>query len=155
MISLCKERRSLVLAVTLFLSVLSLVGCTSIEHSYNTSTGFLGLKSYAWVPSVTYGGFSGPDFLVEANVEILADQILGQKGFAKVAEKPDLLISMNYEQESRYGLRMLTLNIYKSQQKELIWRGTASERIGSISTDAASGDLRRAVQGILSKFPPK
>jgi hypothetical protein len=156
MISLCKERRSFVLAVTLFLSVLSLGGCTSIEHSYNTSTGFFGLKSYAWLPSsVTYGSSAGPDSLLEANVKVLADQFLGQKGFTKVAEKPDLLISMNYEPESSYGLQMLTLNIYKSEQKELIWRGTASERIGSISTDAASGDLRRAVQGILSKFPPK
>jgi len=44
------------------------------------------------------------------------------------------------------------LNIYKSEQKELIWQGTAS---GSIRTDAASGDLKRVVQSILSKFPPK
>jgi hypothetical protein len=156
MIYLCKERRSLVLSATLFLSVLSLGGCTSIEHSYNTSAGFLGLKNYAWAPSsVPYGSSVGPDSLVEANVKVLADQFLGQKGFTEVAEKPDLLISMNYEPESGYGLRTLTLNIYKSEQKELIWRGTASESIGRISTDAASGDLRRAVQGILSKFPPR
>jgi len=83
--------------------------------------------------------------------------LLGQKGFTKVPEKSDLLISMNYESElgySQYGyqLRMLTLSIYKSERKELIWRGTAS---GSISTDAASDDLKRAVEGILSNFPPR
>jgi hypothetical protein len=151
-----KEGRSLVLAVALFLSVLLLGGCTSVEHSYNTTTGFPGLKSYAWAPSsVSYGSYTGPDPVLEANVKVLADQILRQKGFTKVAERPDLVISMSYEAESSYAIRTLTLNIYGSERKELIWRGTASEIIGSISTDAASGDLRRAVQGILAKFPPK
>jgi hypothetical protein len=36
--------------------------------------------------------------------------------------------------------------------KELVWRGTA---LGTIYTDAASGDLKHAVEGILSNFPPK
>lgn len=153
MISLCRERRNLVLAVILFTAVLSLVGCTSIKYSYNAGTGFPGLRSYGWAPSsVIYGE---PDSLLEVNVKVFADQFLGQKGFTKVAEKPDLLILINYERESGYELRMLTLNIYKSETKELIWRGTASASIGNISTDAASGDLRRAVQGILSKLPVK
>ncbi len=113
------------------------------------------MKSYAWAPSsATYGG---QDFLLETNVQALADQILGQKGFTRVPEKPDLLISMQYETEigyAQYGyqLRMLTLNIYKSEQRALVWRGTAS---GSIYTDAASGDLKKVVPGILAHFPPK
>jgi hypothetical protein len=46
---------------------------------------------------------------------------------------------------------MLGLNVYRADRQTLIWRGAAS---GSISTDAASSDLRNAVQGILAAFPP-
>jgi hypothetical protein len=142
---------------TVFLAVLITGGCaTTIKYSYDTRTGFPGLKSYKWVPSLA--AMSSQESLLEKNVQVLAEQFLEQKGFTKVPEKSDLLISMNYESEfgtsSQYGyeLRMLTLNIYKSEPKELIWRGTAS---GSIYTDAASNDLKEAVQGILSNFPPK
>ena len=141
---------------TVFLAVLIMGGCaTTIRYSYDTRTGFPGLKSYKWAPS--WAVMSPQDSLLETNVQVLAEQFLEQKGFTKVPEKSDLLISINYESEvgtSQYGyqLRMLTLNIYKSEPKELIWRGTAS---GSIYTDAASNDLKDAVQGILSNFPPK
>jgi hypothetical protein len=151
-----KGKGRLALVGTILLAVLIIGGCAAtIKYSYDTRTGFSGLRSYAWAPSSS--GYGGTDSLLEANVRVLADQLLGQKGFTKVPEKSDLLISMNYESElgySQYGyqLRMLTLSIYKSERKELIWRGTAS---GSISTDAASDDLKRAVEGILSNFPPK
>ena len=151
-----KGEGRLALIVTVVLAVLIMGGCAAtMKYSYDTRTDFSGLKSYGWVPSsVTYVGAGS---LLETNVRVLADQSLEQKGFTKVPGKSDLLISMNYESEassSQYGyqLRTLTLNIYKSEQKELIWQGTAS---GSIRTDAASGDLTRVVQSILSKFPPK
>ena len=148
-----KGKGRLALVGTILLAVLIIGGCAAtIKYSYDTRTGFSGLRSYAWAPSSS--GYGGADSLLETNVRVLADQLLGQKGFTKVPEKSDLLISMNYESDlgSQYQLRMLTLNIYKSEQKELIWRGTAS---GSIYTDAASDDLKRAVEGILSNFPPK
>ena len=159
MMTVCKGKKNLVLAVAVFLSLLILGGCTSIKYSYDTGTGFLGLKTYTWAPSsVTYGG---RDSLLETNVQVLADQLLGQKGFTKVREKPDLLISIHYESEigyyseHDYKVRSLTLNMYNPETKELIWRGTASPRIGSINTDATFGDLKRVVQDILSHFPPK
>ena len=157
--TVCKGKKRLVLAVAVFLSHLILGGCTSVKYSYDTGTGFSGLKTYSWAPSsVTYGG---PDSLLESNVQVLADQLLGQKGFSKVREKPDLLISIHYESEigyyaeRDYKVRSLTLNMYQPEKKELIWRGTGSPRIGSIDTDATFGDLKRVVQGILSHFPPK
>ena len=57
-----------------------------------------------------------------------------------------------YGSAEGYELRILGLNVYRPDGRTLIWRGTAS---GSISTDAASGDLNKAVQGILAAFPPK
>jgi hypothetical protein len=175
MMAVCKGNKSLVLAVTVFLSVLILGGCTTIKYSYDMKTSFSEPKSYTWAPSL---GMYVKDPLLEANVQVLADQILAQKGLTRVSEKSGLMVSMNYEFESgfyqdNYQLRMLTLNIYQikrdmpspsdaskmSMQKEdnvekreLVWRGTA---FGTISTDGASGDLSKAVQGILSKFPPK
>jgi hypothetical protein len=137
------------------LAVLIMGGCAkAIKYSYDINTSFSGLNSYKWEPS------SPPyrqDSLLEANVQFLADQALEKKGFSKRSEKPDLLVSMSYEHEvvnSKYiyQLRMMTLNIYKSENKELIWRGSA---FGTINTEAASDDLRQAVQGILSNFPPK
>jgi hypothetical protein len=149
-----EARFGLVLAVVL--GVLIMGGCATkgIKYSYDIGTSFSGLNRYQWEPS------SAPyrqDPLLEANVRFLTDQILARKGFNRTADKPDLLVSTSYEHEVTvteysYQLRMITLNIYKSENKELIWQGTA---FGPISTDAASEDLRRAVQDVLSNFPPR
>ncbi len=154
--SVSRGKRHVVLALGFLFTALALGGCTSIKYSYDTRTSFPALKTYAWAPSsVAYYG--GQDFLLESNVRDFADQTLRQKGFSIAADKPDLVISINYEPELGYSqynylLRMLTLNMFKPETKELVWRGTAT---GSIHTDAASGNLRHAVQEILSHFPPK
>jgi hypothetical protein len=175
MMTVFKGKESLGLIVTVFLAVLFLGGCTAIKYSYDMKTSFSQPKSYTWWPSLaTYG----KDPLLETNVQVLTDQLLAQKGFTRMSEKSDLMISMSYELDSgtyrdSYQLRMLTLNIYQIKRdmsspsdmpkmpmqkenyvenKELVWRGTA---FGTINTDAASGDLKQAVQGILSHFPPK
>ena len=147
-----KECWAMVAAV--LLSVLIMGGCaTSFKYSFDTKTRFAEQLNYAWATSSSLNQI---EHLLEMNVQVLADQLLAQKGFKKVSEKADLVITMSYEYDygyqNSYQLRMLSLNIYKSEPKELIWRGTAS---GSISTDAASDDLKEAVQGILSNFPPK
>jgi hypothetical protein len=137
------------------LAVLVMGGCAkAIKYSYDINTSFSGLNSYKWEPS------SPPyrqDPLLEANVQFLADQALAKKGFSMTSEKPDLLVSMSYEYEVVnykyiYQLKTITLNIYRAENNELIWRGSA---FGTIKTDAASEDLRKAVQGILLNFPPK
>jgi hypothetical protein len=131
-----------------------LAGCaTAINYSFDPAASYTGLKSYSWVTTGTMGQTSD---LVVKNVQYQADQVLEKKGFRKTAENPDMLVSVNYENEigiNQYGyqLRMLTLGIQKADGKQLIWRGTAT---GTISTDAASNDLKSAVDGILKSFPP-
>ena len=148
-----KERWAMI--ATILLSVLIMTGCaTTIKYSYDTKTKFADQESYAWAPS---SSLYQPDHLLETNVQDLADPILAQKGFTKVSEPSDLVITVNYEsdiynRQSGYRLRMLNLSIYKTENRELVWRGTA---FGTIDTDAASSDLKDAVQGILSHFPPK
>ena len=174
--SIFKRRKRLAIIITVFLSVVIIGSCApAIKYSYDMTTNFSEQKSYSWAPlSAMYG----QDPLLVTNVQVLVDQVLTKKGFTRMSENSDLMISMSYESEyiggdQYYQLRMLTLNIYKIthempspsdmpkmsmhqgkaiENKDLVWRGTA---FGTINTDAASGDLREAVKGILSNFPPK
>lgn len=130
-----------------------LAGCaTTFNHSFDPAASYTALKSYGWA---TWGTGVTQDLVVK-NVQYHADQVLEKKGFRKAAENPDMLITISYENEigvNQYGyqLRMLTIAIQKADGRQSIWRGTAT---GSISADAASGDLRSAVEGILKNFPP-
>ena len=146
------DARSGFIFVALLTAMIILGGCSSVKYIYDPGTDFSGLKSYAWTSASSLGRRQS---LVVANVQFVADHVLEQKGFKKTSEKPDLLISTEIDYETLYDgyqLRMLTLNIYRRESKELIWRGTAP---GNINTDAASNDLRNAVQDVLAKFPPK
>jgi hypothetical protein len=146
------DARSGFIFVVLLTAMTMLGGCSGVKYIYDPGTSFTGLKSYAWT---TATGLGRHESLVVTNVQFYGDQVLGQKGFKKTSENPDLLISIDNEYETYsdiYQLRMLTMNIYRRESKELIWRGTAP---GYINTDAASNDLKNAVQNVLSKFPPK
>jgi hypothetical protein len=141
-------------AIAAPLAILIVGGCgTTINHTHDPSTNFGPLRSYAWAPgSPIYSQNS----LVEANVQFVADPLLEKKGFTRTTANPDLVISVKlenypYGSAEGYELRMLGLNVYRADGQTLVWRGMAS---GSISTDAASGDLSSAVQGILAAFPP-
>ncbi|HEX7504219.1 MAG TPA: DUF4136 domain-containing protein [Syntrophales bacterium] len=139
----------------LLAAAIILAGCAaSINYTYDPATSFAGLKSYNWA---TAGYVSQTNDLVVKNVQYLADQVLEKKGFTKTTDNPDMLIWMSYENEigiNQYGyqLRMLTLGIQKAGSKQLLWQGSAT---GTINVDAASGDLKKAVDGILTNFPPK
>ena len=144
-----KERWAM--TATVLLSVAIMAGCaTNFKYSYDTKARFPELKSYTWAPS------SSLDHLLETNVQDFADQLLAQKGFKKMPEKADLVIKMgwdyHYGYQNSYELQGLNLFVYKTENKEMVWRGTA---LGTIHIDAASGDLKNAVEGILSNFPPK
>jgi hypothetical protein len=138
----------------LFAASVILAGCAAgINYTYDPAASFTGLKTYNWT---TAGAMGQTSDLVVKNVQYQADQVLEKKGLRKAAENPDMLISVSYENEigiNQYGyqLRMLTLGIQKADGKQMIWRGTAA---GTINADAASGDLKSAVEGILKGFPP-
>jgi Domain of unknown function (DUF4136) len=131
-------------------------GCaarTTINHAYSPSASFGSLRSYAWAPG---SPIASANSLIEANVQHVADPLLEKKGFNRVTAAPDLVIAIRLDNypaatSSSYELRILDLNVYRADGQTLIWRGTAS---GSISSDAASSDLRNTVEGILAAFPP-
>jgi Domain of unknown function (DUF4136) len=132
-----------------FLASLVIAGCaTSYNYAYDPTTRFAELKSYAWATPQ-------PHSLVETNVRFIADPLLEQKGFTQATDKPDIIIAIVYANElfsQGYELQTLALKVYRVSDQILLWKGTAS---GSISTDATSKDLRKAVETTLATFPPK
>jgi hypothetical protein len=126
---------------------------TGVKYSYDVKASFSERNSYAWAP--TSSGYSTPygrDRLVEVNVQAFADEILAQKKLTRSSGKSDLTMSVSYEWDSSYTLRRLDLYVYATDAKQLLWRGTA---FGAIRTDAVAGELKPAVEGILSSFPPR
>jgi hypothetical protein len=145
-------------AAAAVLASVVLGGCsTSATYSFEPKVNFKDFKTYQWAdPRQAYG----QDSLTESNVRFVADRELAAKGLALKADKADLVIWVGgeldggggYSYSSAYELRRLTLNISRVDNKQLVWRGTAA---GPIRTDAASGDLTKAVEGMLANFPPK
>jgi hypothetical protein len=154
-------------AVTGILLVVAVAnGCsntpaTSITYSYDPTFSFPDSKTYAWVkPKSTYGS----NALVEANVRFLTDRDFERRGLRLTADKPALLAWIGYEpgyyygyyydyySSSAYDLRLLTLNVARAEDNQLVWQGRA---LGNIKTDASSGELKKAVEGMLANFPPK
>jgi len=127
-------------------------GCAAtINYSYDPVADFAAGKNYSWASGWLT---NRQEPLIEKNVRYYADQSLKDKGYSLTSDKPDFIISMNYESEysDPYTLRFLNLYVYRVQGKELIWQGTAR---GTIKADAASPELGEVVKKILTNFPPK
>lgn len=140
------------LAIVGLLTVMVLSGCAlSIKYNYDVQASFPELKTYRWIPS---SGVARQDHLVEANVQFFADRDLGSKGMTRNTDQTDLLVWMDYDfaHGKNYQLEALTIYIARADNRQVIWRGTAS---GSIGTDAGSKELEGVVTGILTSFPPK
>jgi hypothetical protein len=143
-----------------FLVIVVVGGCstaskdTTITYSYEPRFSFPEAKTYRWVKAKPA---YRQDSLLEANVRFLADLELEAKGLSSRTDKAGLLVWIGYDFDPDgyghgYELRALTLNISRADDNELVWRGLAT---GSIKTDAVSGELKRAVEGMLVNFPPK
>ncbi|HEY8249530.1 MAG TPA: DUF4136 domain-containing protein [Burkholderiales bacterium] len=138
-----------VLAVVFVGGCANSLGGSSFAYSYEPQFSFAELKTYRWTEARPhYWG----DPLLESNVRFLADRVLQTKGFVSSADKSDFIVSMRYEGSYVYELRGLTLSVSRADNSGVIWRGAAT---GVIRTDASSGDLKNAVEGILSNFPPR
>jgi Domain of unknown function (DUF4136) len=141
--------------VAVVLAVVFIGGCatplvgSSVRYWYEPQFSFAELKTYRWAETKPQ-----TDPLLESNVRFLADRVLQTKGFASTTDKADFIVLMRYGGSYAYELSALTLYVYvpRADNNELVWRGAAT---GSIKTDAASGDLKNAVEGILVNFPPK
>jgi hypothetical protein len=125
-------------------------GCagSSVKYSYDPQFSFQGAKTYRWAESASPYGW---DPLLEANVRFLSDRLLEAKGLTRT-DQPALRVSIRYESSGySYELRALSLNVFRADTNQLVWRGVAT---GTIRSDATYGDLSAALQDILRSFPP-
>jgi hypothetical protein len=138
----------------------SITSGTSVTYSYDPTFSFADSKTYAWVKPQA---ISGSNALLETNVRFVADHDLQARGLSLAADNPALLAWIGYDPDyygssytyyggGTYDLRVLTLNIARAADKQLVWQGRAR---GSIKTDASSGELKNAVDEMLANFPPK
>ena len=136
-----------VLAAVFFGGCSTPLNGSSVKYSYDPQFSFQQAKTYRWAES---GSTYGWDPLLEANVRFLSDRLLESKGMTKT-DQAALSISIRYESSGySYELRSLSLNVSRADTNQMVWRGLAT---GTIRSDAASGDLSNAVQGILANFP--
>jgi hypothetical protein len=79
---------------------------------------------------------------------------LGGKGLTPKADQADLPVWMTCEFDyvKPYRLATLTLHIARADNREAIWRGTAT---GRIRTNADLKGLEDVVKSILASFPHK
>ena len=152
-------------AITASLALLAaLGGCssmygdtsTSVTYSYDPAFSFANAKTYAWLKSTPV---YGPNALVEANVRYMTDRDFQAKGLSLAPDKPALVAWVSYDSayygvysSTPYDLGTLTLNVARAEDRALVWQGRAR---GGMRSDAASGDLKKAVDGMLAHFPPK
>lgn len=129
---------------------------TTVTYSYDPAFSFADAKTYAWLKSTP---MYGQNALVEPNVRYLTDRDFQAKGLNLTGDKPALVAWVSYDSDtygayssSAYDLRALTLNVARADDRALVWQGRAR---GGIKADAASGDLKKAVDAMLAHFPPK
>ncbi len=127
-----------------------------MKYTYDPGVNFSGPKTYQWAAQSSYS--SSQDSLMEANVRFYADKDLEAKGWTKAPEQAALIFSINdnypyyYSYESRWVLTQLELRAVRREDGKAVWRGAAA---GNIDTSATSSELKDAVNGIMSSFPPK
>jgi hypothetical protein len=143
--------RRLAVLATLAVGV-AVSGCTGTVYKYifDPSVNFAGAKTYAWINSSPVYSPSSP---LEEYIQFSADKVLEAKGWRKVPDRPELVFSVTVEHEalSAFQLRLVNLRAARKDTGDAVWRGTAS---GSIDGNAASSELRDAVNKILANFPP-
>jgi len=171
------------LAATIFLLVLA-TGCAtvSVQHDYDTSADFGGMKSYAWMKAPS--GQELNDITIK-RVQNAVDDQLAIKGFTISEEDPDFTIAVHGQVKSKvdvvdWGYRYgsydryysgyggtrridtyeyeegtLLIDFVDAESGDLVWRGSGTGVLDpSASPEKREKGINDAVAKILAKFPP-
>jgi hypothetical protein len=121
-----------------------------VEYQYDKGIAFSKLRTFGWVPTE---GSPGVNRITAVNIMNLVNTQLAQKGLvaARDGQTPDLYVG--FRTSARPGT--LVIDIYNPTQRQLIWRGTASNtlNLGS-NADKNYSNLHRTVEKLLKPFPP-
>jgi hypothetical protein len=142
-----------------------LSGCYSIDarHSYDSTTDFSGLKSYAWVP-LEHGIFSTP--ASAEHYQSTMENILGTKGINLNPEAPDFLISTHfvgtyvekyksYAGNVEFPKAMIRINLLNPSSNEVFYESAAFAYMEeNAEQETKNAIIDKAVEALLSEFPP-
>ena len=158
---------NLILATFLFAS---LTGCsTSINarRSYDASTDFSSMTSYAWIP-VESKSFSTPESA--ERFQTAMDSLFAEKGFTLVSDAPNFLIKTNRVETYREQYKSISggvVDFPKAMIRVDFLDATSMLPIYEVAVDAyfelddktpqeeKNSLVDRSVDTILSGFPPK
>jgi hypothetical protein len=170
-----RRMRNTILAI-LCCSALALA--QKVVYQYDRAMDFSNFHTYKWV---TIQGSSGISQITATNIVNLVNTQLAQKGLMPVMgdQAPDLYVgfqtSVTAQQQlnwfnsggpwmgsfgqastSTIDTGTLVIDIYNPAQKQLIWRGTATNTLNpSSNADKNYNNLQKAIEKLLKPFPPQ
>jgi hypothetical protein len=166
------KRSALLLALAFFAL---LTGCSTVqvETDYDRSVDFTQYKTYRWIPHVK-GTEDNPlmnDQLIRSHVVNSVNAYMAQKGYVKIEDgTPDFLLAYFFTARNRvdvthhygyyypstsvhkYKEGTLILDVVDASEKQLIWRGWATDVLQDRNQIASQIDY--TVGKLLKKFPP-
>ncbi len=147
-----------------------------VRYNYDRGTNFSQFKTYKWVRIPTAVQLNQ---LQEQNVMQAVDQQLAAKGLTKTDGEADLAVayqaSIDKEKEiqgwgggaprfrgfgeattSTIQNGTLVIDIYKASDKQLVWRGTATNTLNANKDpDKNYKALEKAMEKLFKNYPPK
>ena len=166
-------RRSVLLLALASFALLTGCSTVQIETDYDRSVDFSQYHTYRWIPHVK-GTEDNPlmrDQLLKSHVMNSVDAHLAKKGYVKIEEgTPDFLLAYFFTARNRvdvthyYGYYYPSTSVYKykegtlivdvvdAAEKQLIWRGWATDVLHDRNRIADQIDY--TVEKLLQRFPP-
>ncbi len=151
----------------------------SVNYDYDPDVNFTNLKTFNWMPDPKRAKKHG---LTLKRVKTAVKRELKSKGISLVYEYPDFLIAIHGDKQlrttitdwgyspGRYGWHWgrggidvyqyeegtLILDFIDANNKELIWRGTATGIVDpDLSPEKRTENINKAVAKTLENFPPE
>jgi len=162
------------------LLALTLLGCSSLDTSFDYDTGadFSRLRAYTWIEDSSAAEAAT---LTLKRVRAAVDETLVARGYRADAQAPDFLVAAHISSAERvqvtdwgytyaprgawYGAHdidvytyqegTLILDLVDAASRSLLWRGTASRMVDPDWTPQEREEIvREAVAALLERFPP-
>jgi Domain of unknown function (DUF4136) len=169
-----RRMRNTILAIVCFGA---LVLAQQVVYQYDRAVDFSGFHTYKWV---TIQGNPQISQITAANIVNLVNTALAEKGLTPVmgGQVPDLYVgfqaSVAQQQQlnwfnsggawkggfgsattETFDAGTLVIDIYNPAQKQLIWRGTATNTLNpSSNAGKNNNNLQKAIEKLLKPFPP-
>jgi opacity protein-like surface antigen len=159
-----------VLAISL--AALATAQAQQILSDYDHHTNFSQYRTYSWQK------IDAPDSIWQGRIKAAADAQLAAKGWTRVAEGGDAVLSATSNEEEAatmehvpggwgpgwrwrgwnepvsYDEGTLTINIFDAKTQALVWRGFSSQTVSS-KDQKNLNKLDKVVAKLFKNFPPK